>query len=59
MQTFPKEVQEGLAAQMADPVKYRIALDAFHAVHGCTVKPVPAEVVTSFDAIFPSAVIRL
>ena len=30
-----------------DPKKYRLALEKFHAVHGCTVQPVPKEITFS------------
>jgi pimeloyl-ACP methyl ester carboxylesterase len=53
MQAFLEEAQEVLMAQMADPLKYRIALDVYRTMHGCTpVKPVLAEAVASFDVTF-------
>lgn len=50
---FPKAVQRGLASGYSDPKKCRAALEKFHAVHGCTVKPMPAEVIFStIDQLF-------
>ncbi|KAI0791298.1 proline iminopeptidase [Abortiporus biennis] len=43
MQGFPKEVQEGLMVGLADIPKYLAALEKYHAVHGCVVKPSPVE----------------
>ena len=34
---------------MADPAGYRKALHAFHAVHGCTLKPCPDEYYYTLD----------
>lgn len=52
MQTFPKEVQEGLMGGMKEPKKYHEALLAFHAAYGCTVEPPPKDYIASLDAIF-------
>ena len=52
MQTFPKEVQEGLMVGMKEPKKYHQALLAFHAAYGCTVTPSPKEYIDSLDAVF-------
>ncbi|KAI0061232.1 proline iminopeptidase, partial [Artomyces pyxidatus] len=49
---FSQEVQDGLHVGMADPDKYRAALQVYHAVHGCTVKPVPREVAYSLQQTF-------
>ncbi|KAI0360574.1 proline-specific peptidase [Trametes cingulata] len=43
LQPLPEEVHVGMAAGMMDRKKYREALRQFHAVHGCLVRPVPAE----------------
>ncbi|GBE89265.1 proline iminopeptidase [Sparassis latifolia] len=50
--SFPKAVQEGLAAGMTNMEEFRPALAQFNAVHGCTVKPVPKEMTYSFNQIF-------
>ncbi|KAH7906879.1 proline-specific peptidase [Hygrophoropsis aurantiaca] len=41
---FPQDVQDGLATGFDNPPLGRPALAKFHAVHGCTVKPVPQDV---------------
>lgn len=47
------DVKEGMAAGFGDPAKYRAALEKFHAVHGCTVQPVPKEITFSvLDQMF-------
>jgi proline-specific peptidase len=52
MQTFPASVQEGLGAGMKEPAKFWAALQEFHAVYGCTVKPVPEEFVYTMQQVF-------
>lgn len=52
MQALPQEVQDGLMTGMKDPAKYYAALKAFHAVHGCTIKPPPEEFAYSLDQVF-------
>jgi len=52
MKAFPASVQEGLGAGMKDPAKFWAALQAFHAVHGCTVKPFPEEFVYTMQQVF-------
>ncbi|PCH39111.1 proline-specific peptidase [Wolfiporia cocos MD-104 SS10] len=52
LQTFPKDVQEGVAGGMKDPVKFYAALKQFHAKYACTIRPYPPEFQRSFDAIF-------
>ncbi|OCH93657.1 proline iminopeptidase [Obba rivulosa] len=52
MQAMPPEVQSGLQRGMKETKKYEAALKFFHAKHGCTVKPFPAEVKYSLDQIF-------
>jgi proline-specific peptidase len=52
MQTFPKEVQEGLAGGMKNPEKFWAALQQFHAVHGCTIKPFPKEYLYTMEQVF-------
>ncbi|KAJ3752100.1 proline iminopeptidase [Lentinula raphanica] len=48
-----EDVQAGMAAGFSDPVKYRAALEKFHAVNGCTISPVPKEITFSvLDQIF-------
>lgn len=49
---FPEEVGKGFAAGMKDPPAFLAALKAFHAVHGCTVRPMPAEVTYTLDRVF-------
>lgn len=47
------DVAAGMAAGFSDPVKYRAALEKFHAAHGCLVRPVPKEITFSvLDQIF-------
>lgn len=50
LQSFPPEVQAGIGGAMSDTKKYREAILALHAVHGCTVKPPPEEYFYSLDA---------
>ncbi|KAJ7574480.1 Alpha/Beta hydrolase protein, partial [Mycena floridula] len=55
MSTLPAaaEIGAGMAAGFGEPVKYRAALEKFHAAFGCTVSPVPKEVTFSvLDQIF-------
>ncbi|TBU50824.1 proline iminopeptidase [Dichomitus squalens] len=52
VQTFPKEVQEGLLGGMKDLKAYQSALKEFHAHYGCTVKPFPAEMEYSLNRVF-------
>ncbi|KAI0919680.1 hypothetical protein AcW1_003131 [Taiwanofungus camphoratus] len=52
LQTFPKDVQEGMAGGMKDPPRFHAAIKQFHATYGCTVKPYPKENWHSFDQIF-------
>lgn len=52
LQTFPKDVQEGMGGGMKDPEKFYAAIRQFHAKYACTVKPYPKEVLHSFDMIF-------
>lgn len=52
MQKFPKEVQEGLAGGMSNPKRFHAALLEFHAVHGCTVQPLPKEYTYTLDQVF-------
>jgi len=56
---FPKEVQEGLRAGFDDVPKYRAAMDVFFAVHGCTVKPWPREMNTSFEYLFEDPTVSI
>ncbi|KAJ3006035.1 hypothetical protein NUW54_g4084 [Trametes sanguinea] len=50
--TLPKEVQEGMAAGMKEPKKYREALRQFHAKHGCLKRPIPADFDYALDQVF-------
>ncbi|PIL24033.1 hypothetical protein GSI_13784 [Ganoderma sinense ZZ0214-1] len=50
--SFPKEVQEGLAAGMQNPRAYQAALKKFHGRHGCTIQPFPKELAYSLDRVF-------
>ncbi|KAK7688222.1 hypothetical protein QCA50_008592 [Cerrena zonata] len=52
MQSMPKEVQEGLGVGMKDPAKFWAALQEFHKVYGCTVKPTPQEYLDSMNWVF-------
>ena len=52
VQSFPKEVQEGLMGGMKNPKAFQAALREFHAHHGCLVKPLPAEFLYSLDQVF-------
>lgn len=52
LQKFPEDVQEGMMKGMANPTKYLDALKKFHAVHGCTVVPMPEEVVRTLEGVF-------
>ena len=52
LQAFPKEVQDGVKGGMKEPAKYYAALKKFHAVHGCTVVPVPADHTYTLDMVF-------
>ncbi|EEB88590.1 hypothetical protein MPER_13502, partial [Moniliophthora perniciosa FA553] len=47
------DVKAGMGVGFSDPVKYRAALEKFHAANGCTVRPVPKEITFSvLDQIF-------
>ncbi|KAI0635274.1 proline-specific peptidase [Trametes polyzona] len=50
LQAFPAEVQQGIVGGMADPKRYREALRALHAKHGCIVQPTPADYEYALDA---------
>ncbi|KAH9948027.1 proline iminopeptidase [Amylocystis lapponica] len=52
LQSLPQEVQEGMAVGMRDPQLFYAALQQFHAVYGCTVVPIPKEMVHTFDQVF-------
>jgi len=51
IQSFPKDVQEGISLGSGDLKRFRDAMRQFHAVHGCTVKPTPKEVIYSLDQV--------
>lgn len=52
LQAFPRDVQEGVMAGMKETERYYAALQRFHAVHGCTLKPVPLEHSYTLDMVF-------
>ncbi|KAG5334144.1 hypothetical protein C0989_004338 [Termitomyces sp. Mn162] len=52
MQAFPFSVQEGLIAGMTNPPQFFAALQEFHAVHGCTIKPFPPEYIYTLEQVF-------
>lgn len=52
LKEFPPDVQQGMMGGMSDPPAYLSALKKFHAVHGCTVKPMPKEVTQTLDQVF-------
>lgn len=52
LKEFPEDVQEGMMKGMSNPTKYLDALKKFHAVHGCTVVPMPEEVVRTLEGVF-------
>lgn len=52
LQAFPQDVQEGIMVGMKEPERYYEALKRFHAVHGCTVVPVPPEHSYTLDMVF-------
>lgn len=52
LQAFPQDVQDGVKVGMREPAKYYDALKKFHAIHGCTVSPVPAEHKYTLDMVF-------
>lgn len=52
LESFPPDVVEGIKAGMKDPARYYEALKVFHAKHGCTVKPLPAVYVETFETVF-------
>ncbi|KAF9050616.1 proline iminopeptidase [Panaeolus papilionaceus] len=49
---FPQDVQDALMSPSIDPPVYHAAIKAFHAKHGCVVRPVPDEYFGALDAIF-------
>jgi len=52
LQAFPQWVQDGFLGGMSDPPKFAAAIAVYYGVHGCTVLPLPADYVYSFDQIF-------
>lgn len=52
LQTFPKEVQEGVIGGMKNPEKYEAALRELHRVHGCILNPQPKEFVGTLSQVF-------
>ncbi|KAJ3553646.1 hypothetical protein NM688_g3496 [Phlebia brevispora] len=52
LQGFPEDVQEGMKVGMKEPERYYAALKRFHAVHGCTLRPVPLEHTYTLDMVF-------
>lgn len=55
LHAFPEDVQEGIKGGMGEPDRYYAALKRFHAVHGCTLKPLPEELVYTMDMVFSKA----
>ncbi|KAF9649229.1 proline iminopeptidase [Thelephora ganbajun] len=56
---FPEDVREGLKAGFDDLPKYRAAMGAFFAVHGCTLKPWPREMNASFEFLFEDPTVNI
>ncbi|KZT64751.1 proline-specific peptidase [Daedalea quercina L-15889] len=52
VQQFPSDVQEGLRLGISDVGKYEYGLMKFYQVHGCTVRPFPAEFSRTFNYVF-------
>ncbi|KAF9045149.1 proline-specific peptidase [Panaeolus papilionaceus] len=52
MATFPDDVKQGLMGGMKNPEGFFNALKAFHAVHGCTIRPVPEEYWQTLEEVF-------
>lgn len=52
LSAFPQDVQDGVMVGFSDPARYRAALTVFFGTYGCTVKPWPAALNASFDALF-------
>ncbi|TFK53824.1 alpha/beta-hydrolase [Heliocybe sulcata] len=51
-QAFPDEVKAGMMKGMSDPKAFHEALLQFHAVHGCTLRPIPKEYTDTLDQVF-------
>jgi len=52
MQPFSDDVKEGLMHGMKAPEKFFYALKEFHLVHGCVIRPVPAEYWYILEQVF-------
>lgn len=52
LQAFPDDVKQGIMGGMKDPEKFSLALKEFHAVHGCTIRPVPDYYWQTLDEVF-------
>ena len=52
LEGFPENVQQTIIGGWTDPTKYRWGLEKFFQIHGCTLSPWPAELTSSFDALF-------
>ncbi|KAF9524160.1 proline iminopeptidase, partial [Crepidotus variabilis] len=52
MQAFPDDVKQGLMGGMKEPEKFFDTLKAFHAVHGCTIRPVPPQYWQTLEEVF-------
>ncbi|KAG6899352.1 hypothetical protein C0993_011043, partial [Termitomyces sp. T159_Od127] len=52
LQAFPSSVQEGIIAGMTNPPQFFAALQEFHAVHGCTIKPFPPDYIYTLEQVF-------
>lgn len=49
---FPDDVKQGIMGGMKDPAAFFHALKEFHAVHGCTIRPVPDYYWYTLDQVF-------
>jgi proline-specific peptidase len=61
LSTFPQDVQDGVAVGFSDPARFRAASKIFYDSYGCTVRPWPASLNASFDALFadPTVAIKM
>lgn len=54
VKTFPADIQDALAKGMADPERYRSALETFQGVYNCPIEPRPQPYIDSFEWVFGS-----
>ncbi|KAF9645351.1 proline iminopeptidase [Thelephora ganbajun] len=52
LKQFPADVQQEVVTGWKDPARYRQGLEQFFHVYGCRLSPWPADLTTSFDALF-------